>query len=153
MKMYFSLFLVQFLINFIKSDVTPLGTYNNFLNLVQPDFYNLYWNYTGDSIIAEVHVQTQGWISWGVANSNGNLDRSDTMVAWVNPDGSVVLLDCYIKNNALYIDQKQNWNLLGSAYTGGYTVIQFSRTLGVLLYQKNILIFSITTLMSCKYPF
>jgi hypothetical protein len=129
--MLFSLFLVQFLlIYFINCDVSPLGNYNNFLNLVQPDFYNFYWNYTGDSIIAEVHVKTQGWVSLGIT-IDGKLDKSDTMVAWINSDGSSVFVDCYIKNNALYIDQKQNWNLLSSIYTGGYTVIKFSRKINL----------------------
>ena len=126
----FQVLLFSFSTIYVKPDVSPLGTYNNFINLVSPDIYNLYWNYTSDSIIAEIHVLTSGWVSWGIT-VNGNLDNSDTMVAWVNSNDSTTFVDCYIKNKGLYIDKNQNWNLIKGTTKGGYTIIQFTRKINL----------------------
>ena len=136
LKAFTCMFLVQILSIHVRSDVSPMWTYNNFVNLVQNDFYNLYWNYTSSSIIAEIHVQTAGWVSFGIT-VNGNLDNSDTMVAWVNDDGTSTLLDCYVKNNQLFIDKLQNWILLNATKTGGYTVIQFKRDINLCSVDTN----------------
>lgn len=61
----------------IKSD-----DYDHKLDIVSPNIYTLYWNYTSLNITAEIRVKTLGWVSFGITK-NGKLDGSDLFVAWV----------------------------------------------------------------------
>jgi hypothetical protein len=58
----------------------PTSFYVNF-QVLAPQF-KIYWNVSGDKIIFELHVKTNGWIGFGLS-PNGHMDQSDIMVGWI----------------------------------------------------------------------
>ena len=66
------IFLLAFIyclpLSIIEAQYTGLfGNYRNNKVIVQ-NVYNLFWNVTSDSFIAEIQVNTIGWLGFGYVN-------------------------------------------------------------------------------------
>jgi hypothetical protein len=101
------------------------GSYTNNKVLVS-NVYNLFWNVTSDSLIAEIQVKTIGWFGFGISPTGG-MDGSDLIVTWINSNGKTNFTDRHIVGRKVLIDSEQNWFLLKSQKLNGYTTIQFKR--------------------------
>lgn len=128
MLVYCKFIIILNIITHVKSALTPTSSYENSVILVKPDVYYLYWNYTTDEFIAEIHVKTTGWISFGLTSSPQST-KADLIIGWVTSDKNIRFADCYMNDDQVYIDNKQNWFLLGAAETSGYTVLKFKRNI------------------------
>lgn len=83
---YYKLHLFLFLTIGVKTifiETNSQDLYDHELEIVSPNIYTLFWNYTNLNITAEIRVKTQGWVSFGITNK-GKLDGSDLFIAWVN---------------------------------------------------------------------
>jgi hypothetical protein len=107
--------------------------YANSIEIVKPEQYMFYWNYTSSYIIGEIWVKTLGWISFGITNAESTLDNSDLFVAWITNYGEkTVFIDShFIGSSQIMPDDIQNWNLIDSKEEEGYTMIKFSRNITV----------------------
>lgn len=76
----------------------PNEPYSNYIELVENKF-RLYWNITEKAFIGEVHVKTNGWISFGFS-SDGSMDESDVFVGWIK-NGKHFFKVYYILGNIL----------------------------------------------------
>ena len=104
----------------------PLSYYVNNKVLVDGS-YKIYWNYTKTDIIGEIHVKTIGWIGFGIS-PNGGMAGSDVFVAWIDSNGLTNFTDRYITSDRrVLVDNEQNWFLLGSLKSNGFTIIKFTR--------------------------
>jgi len=101
------------------------GSYTNNKYLVQNTF-NLFWNVTNDSLIAEIQVKTVGWLAFGISPTGG-MDQADVIVAWIDSNGKTNFTDRHIRGKNVLIDSVQNWFLIASKKLNGFTTIQFKR--------------------------
>jgi hypothetical protein len=102
------------------------SSYANSQELIS-GMYMLYWNTNSTSIVAEVHVLTSGWLAFGISPSGG-MSGADAMVAWIDSTGTTQFTDRYLTSSrTAVVDSTQNWFLMGSKQTNGYTCIQFTR--------------------------
>jgi len=124
LKMKFAIIILINLINinflFGQSDV-----YEHSLEIISPSAYTLYWNYSNTNITAEIVVKTLGWVSFGITNK-GELDGSDLFVAWVTT-AKTYFIDSHYQSGSIVSDLLQNWQLLNSFESNGYTTIKFTR--------------------------
>ena len=106
---------------------TTIGpSYSNNKELIT-GVYKLYWSANATAILAEVHVLTTGWLAFGISPSGG-LSGADAMVAWIDSTGKTQFTDRYLTASRIaVVDPTQNWFLLGSKQSNGYTCIQFTR--------------------------
>ena len=105
----------------------PTANYANKLILAEPDLYILYWNYTDQDILFEVHAKTKGWIGFGLS-PNGDMLNSDIVISWVNLNGSTHFSDRNTQTSrTLNIDKQQNWFPLLVTLRDGFTVAKFTR--------------------------
>jgi hypothetical protein len=99
--------------------------YDNSIHLVK-DQYILYWNYTTTNLTAEIHVKTYGWVSFGITESTGSMQNADIIVSYVTTKRTV-FIDSHYDDMAIIPDYNQNWILMNSLETNGFTIIKFSR--------------------------
>ena len=105
----------------------PTEIYANKIILVEPDVYNLYWNYTETDILFELHVKNLGWNAFGLSPTGG-MANSDVIVTWVNPDGTFHFTDRHIlSDGTVKVDSNQDWFPLLVKQVEGYTVSKFTR--------------------------
>jgi hypothetical protein len=104
----------------------PTSTYANQMLLVEPDVYMLYWNYTNDDIVFEIHVKNNGWAAFGLS-PNGGMDKSDVIVSWINATGKNVFSDRHISGRQVLVDKEQNWFPLNATFVDGYLISKFTR--------------------------
>ena len=106
---------------------TTIGkSYANSQELIN-GVYKLYWSTNKTSIIAEVHVLTTGWIGFGISPTGG-MNGADAIVAWIDSTGSTNFTDRHLTaSRTALVDPIQNWFLIGSKQSNGYTCIQFTR--------------------------
>jgi hypothetical protein len=105
---------------------TPTTHYSNYIDLIENGTYRLYWNFTGEDFVGEIHCRTQGWLAFGLSPSGSRTDGSDLIVGWVR-NGAVNFTDRFVSGGSLNVDPVQNWFLLFSAEIGGYTILKFTR--------------------------
>jgi hypothetical protein len=75
----------------------PTGFYSNFIDLLDNGFYRFYWNYNTSDLIGEIHVKTNGWVSFGLS-PNGGMDNSDVIVGWIDDNTGVVNFTVYFSH-------------------------------------------------------
>ena len=101
-------------------------------------------------MIGEIHCKTDGWVGFGLS-PNGGMDSSDVVIAW-SRNGSAnftvrikrflyqslilsqklifvffFIQDRYIQRRDVFIDKHQDWFLLKSLKSNGYSIYQFKR--------------------------
>jgi hypothetical protein len=109
---------------------TPTSYYANQVDLIANGTYRLYWNYTDEDFVGEVHVRTTGWVGFGLSPSGESADAADMIVGWVGENGVVNFTDRFVNSGSfLHVDPIQNWFLIAAAESGGYTVLKFVRKL------------------------
>ena len=99
--------------------------YEHSLEIISPSAYTLYWNYSNTNITAEIVVKTLGWVSFGITKK-GQLDGSDLFLAWVTT-AKTYFIDSHFESGSIVSDVLQNWQLLNSFESNGYTTIKFTR--------------------------
>ena len=52
-------------------------------NVLAKNGFVLFWNLTDSKFIAELHVKTKGWVSFGFS-PNGEASGSDVFVGWIS---------------------------------------------------------------------
>lgn len=104
----------------------PTSPYVNQMILVEPDVYMLYWNYTNDDIVFEIHVKNNGWAAFGLS-PNGGMDKSDVIVTWMKENGENVFSDRHISGRQVLLDEEQNWFPLNATFVDGYLISKFTR--------------------------
>ena len=105
---------------------SPTGVYSFFEDLVEDGAYRLYWNYTKTDFIGEIHVRTLGWVGFGLSPTGG-MDKSDVVIGWIS-NGVANFTDRFINGQTKpVIDKNQDWKLLSSAESNGYTIFKFQR--------------------------
>ena len=121
--------LISFLIGFLNGAPTPTYNYTNFLTLVEPDVYYLYWTYTNSDILFEIHVKANGWAGFGISPNYASMFNSDMIVTFLNNDGSANFTDRNTKSALATpsIDSKQNWFNLLTQSKDGYLISKFTR--------------------------
>jgi hypothetical protein len=121
------IFVLFFLFNVLKKRVeSKTSDYVNNAIMILPDIYQIFWNYTDIDITIEIRVKTTGWVLFGFS-PNGEIDGSDLIVTWVNPDGSYYFKDSYVKKNVVYSDHQQNWFPLMVKQQASVLVAKFTR--------------------------
>lgn len=108
----------------------PTDVYVNKVTFVKPDIFHMLWNFTDTDITFEVHVKTSGWLIFGLSPRE-DLEGSDVVTAWVNPDGSYSFKDRFIKNNIASVDKVQNWFPISVRRSGSYLIAKFTRKLKI----------------------
>jgi hypothetical protein len=73
----------------------PTGIYPNNVDLIDNGLYRFYWDFTSTDLIGEIHVKTNGWVSFGLS-PNGGMDKSDVIVAWINDANGAVNFTVYL---------------------------------------------------------
>ena len=67
----------------------PLGTYPNYVDLIDNGIFRFYWSYTSTDLTGEIHVKTNGWVGFGFS-PNGGMSNSDVIVGWINDGNGAV---------------------------------------------------------------
>ena len=67
----------------------PLGTYTNYIDLIDEGVYRFYWSFTSTDLTGEIHVKTNGWVGFGLS-PNGGMSNSDVIVGWINDNTGAV---------------------------------------------------------------
>jgi hypothetical protein len=98
------------------------GSYT-YTKVLVSNVYNLFWNVTSDSLIAEIQVKTAGLLGFGISPTGG-MDGSDLIVARINSNGKTNFTDRHIIERNVLIDSEQNWFLLNNQKLNGYITIQ-----------------------------
>ncbi|XP_070569758.1 DBH-like monooxygenase protein 1 homolog [Ptychodera flava] len=112
----------------LGSPPTPTDTYTHDALLDDGGKYHLYWKLANDSIIFEVHVETLGYVGFGIS-PNGGMTNADIVIGWVK-DGEAQITDRFATGNREpYIDASQDIELIGGMETDTHTVLTFSRNL------------------------
>jgi hypothetical protein len=104
--------------------------YEHSLEIVSPEVYMLYWNFSDTNITAEIHVKTTGWVSLGITNK-GSISNSDLFVAWVSSSGTTFIDSHFKGRNNIFTNEPQNWQLLDSYESRGVTMIKFTRLINL----------------------
>ncbi|CAF0808100.1 unnamed protein product [Brachionus calyciflorus] len=126
LKLFFKLILLIILINKIHLLPNPQINANKYI-LVEPDLYILYWDHNTTDINFEIHVKTNGWISFGLSR-HGDMEYSDVIVTWLKPDGSFNFTDRHIlQEKKPKIDSEQNWFPLSLKQQNDYMIAIFTR--------------------------
>lgn len=107
-------------------DAIPTGYYVNQVDLID-GIYRLYWNYTNTDFVAEIHVKTLGWVSFGVS-PNGGMDGSNVIVGWVW-NSSPNFTERFITGRSVIPTSDQNWKMLAYGQRVGITYFKFTRKL------------------------
>jgi hypothetical protein len=68
-------------ISSFESQLKPTAIYAN-KNVLVKDMFVLFWNVTSKRFLAELHVNTNGWIGFGFS-PDGQLANSDMFVGWI----------------------------------------------------------------------
>lgn len=87
---------VAFLFIFACSTVTAATlkeSYDHFVSLDENEKYMMYWtmNDATKVINIAVAVQTTGWVGFGISPYTGRMPGSDTVIGWVNSNGTAFL--------------------------------------------------------------
>ena len=127
MFLFSIIFIFQNLI-FIKSQIYDSNTiFANKDEIVAPNKYMLYWNFTNTEIIFKLVVKHTGWIGFGLS-PNGGMDNSDIVISFKNSDGSFNFTDrsAFSKSKPT-IDKYQDYKLLFNSQINGITTVIFQR--------------------------
>ena len=124
--MFFYMFFILPSFTLCQYPTTIGSTYLNSKELIS-GVYKLYWSANKTSIVAEVHVLTTGWLAFGISPTGG-MNGADAMVAWIDATGKTQFTDRYLTSGrTAVVDSTQNWFVMGSKQTNGFTCIQFTR--------------------------
>lgn len=121
--------MISALVLVLNAAPDPTEEFSNKIVLVEPDNYILYWNYTDSDILFEIHVQSTGWISFGLT-PNGEMLYSDIIITWINTiNGKVNFTDRHVLDQRIIptIDKTQNWFHLSTKIQDGYIMSKFTR--------------------------
>nr|QII19197.1 dopamine beta-hydroxylase [Sinonovacula constricta] len=89
--------------------------------------YVLFWNFNSAHVTFEVHVQTTGWVGFGLSE-NGNMFPSDVVIGWVDDSGNAHFSDRHANGHRLPLkDKSQDWHLLQGSQDGAKTILKFQR--------------------------
>lgn len=92
------------------------------------DKYVLFWNVNKTHIIFEVHVETKGYIGFGMS-PNGKMYPADVVVGWVK-DGVPHFKDRHtVSHSQPIVDASQDWHLLYAREDHCRTVLKMVRKL------------------------
>jgi hypothetical protein len=108
----------------------PSESFSRSLPLDADDKYHLYWSYTDTDITFEVHVETLGFVGFGISATGGMKD-ADIVIGWVK-DGVATFDDRYSEGNGVTPKkdkQGQDWTLLLANETETHTILKFTRPL------------------------
>lgn len=102
--------------------------YNHSAQLDSEGKYILYWAYNKTHITFEVHVETKGYVGFGIS-PNGNMYPSDVVIGWVK-DGQTYFSDRHTTAHAPpIVDKSQDWFLLHGEENEYGTILKFVRKL------------------------
>ena len=103
----------------------------NQANLLGPDQYTLFWNYTNTDITFKVVVKCTGcWIGFGLSPTGG-MANSDLIVAYKNQNGTVNFTNRFVgsANSLPMINPSQYWSMLYYSQQNVSTTVIFTRKL------------------------
>ena len=80
-----SVFMVQLVIT--ASSLQAVSAPEGFTHSLEldPGVYTLYWKFDDDSVTFEIHVESLGYVGFGIS-PNGGMTGSDVIIAWVQDD-------------------------------------------------------------------
>ncbi|XP_077992069.1 DBH-like monooxygenase protein 1 homolog [Glandiceps talaboti] len=88
--------------------------------------FHLYWKLSDTAITFEIHVETLGYVGFGIS-PNGGMANADIVIGWVK-DGEVFFTDRFATSNSEpSIDNSQDYELIGGMETDTHTILTFSR--------------------------
>ncbi|XP_056009441.1 uncharacterized protein LOC125680065 [Ostrea edulis] len=101
----------------------------DFEDTIDPDGkYVLFWNVNKTHIVFEMHVETKGYIGFGLS-PNGKMYPSDVIVGWVK-DGVAHFKDRHtVGHSPPLVDASQDWHLLYASEDDCRTVLKMVRKL------------------------
>ncbi|XP_077992068.1 DBH-like monooxygenase protein 1 homolog [Glandiceps talaboti] len=110
----------------VTVSTSPVDVYPHSAFLDDLSKYQLYWKFDDNKITFEVHVETLGYVGFGIS-PNGGMANADIVIGWVK-DGEVYFTDRFASSNSEPgIDASQDYEILGWSETGTHTILTFSR--------------------------
>jgi hypothetical protein len=98
------------------------------------DDFELYWQIANDSISIGMRAKTDGWVALGIDPTSVMKD-ADMFVGWVEPDGTVRLLDCFATGKTgphpadTELGGTYDLDAYNGSYDGDWTAFEFTRKL------------------------
>ncbi|XP_061164580.1 DBH-like monooxygenase protein 1 [Saccostrea echinata] len=90
--------------------------------------YLLFWNVNKTHITFETHVETKGYVGFGLSH-NGNMYPADVIIGWVK-DGVPYFKDRHtVGHSPPVVDVSQDWHLLYAKEDNCHTVLKMTRKL------------------------
>jgi hypothetical protein len=116
----------------------PTDLYLNQFDLAADGDYRLYWNFTNDDLVSEIHCRTPGWVGFGLSPF-GNMTTSDMIIGWVDSTSGLANFTDRFANGIErpVVDVSQDWRLLFAAERNGYTILKFTRPLKLCNAEDN----------------
>ena len=86
-SVFLTAFIHAFCLYLSQATVVPSEEFTHDIVLLPDDEYHLFWKYNDTHITFEVHVQTLGYVGFGLSPTGG-MEGADVVIGWVK-DGQV----------------------------------------------------------------
>ncbi|XP_033727736.1 DBH-like monooxygenase protein 1 [Pecten maximus] len=129
---------------------TPTRHFDHYVQLDATGQYWLFWTTNDTHVTFETHVNTQGYIGFGIS-PNGKMFPADVIVGGVK-DGQTYFKDYHTTEHAPpVVDQSQDWFLIAGKETASGTVLTFVRKLNTCDSAGDMVITDDTTRIIFSY--
>ena len=78
----------------------PTSQYKYDVTLDNDGKYRVYWDFNETHITFEVHVQTKGYVGFGIS-PNGDMVNSDVVIGWVKDGRTYFAVSCVTLNGKI----------------------------------------------------